>query len=163
MTPLPPTPLSNATRGQPRPRTSVSLTIWLSIWVLAIIALCTVVIPKFEKIFQDFHTSLPMTTVLMLWVSHLLCTYLGWVLIIDSVPFPIRLYVWMLLLPIPILVPFAFSAVFNANAPSQQRKIFWANRIAVLLILLTTISVIVGLFAPMISLIGAVSGSSGAK
>jgi hypothetical protein len=125
----------------PRPVFDGSTAVVLWPWAFVLTLLFGVVTPRFEVIFRDFGTQLPTVTVVLLRFSRFFLNNYGWVV------------VWA----IAVGAPFAVAPL---RRPVRGRRRSFALAITVLLCGATVAFGIIGLYAPMISLIQSVSGGA---
>jgi hypothetical protein len=122
-----------------KPITSISLTIALGVIVVPLLATLVFVVPRFEQIFEDFHSGLPLMTLVLLYVSRC-CA---------------NVYVFVSLLFVPVVVPILTTQLFwRPLPPRRSRKQF---AIVLLVILCEYVLITLALFPPMIGLIQTVN------
>jgi hypothetical protein len=115
----------------------------------AVVTATAITAGRFEPVFRDFHTDLPVSTVILLSLSRIFLHDFGWLII------PLALFV----------VPLLWAAAFPPPEDPTQRRIRhrWLRLAATVFIMLWVLFTVIALFAPMISLIQSVSGPGGKK
>ncbi len=114
---------------------------WFALFAL-VIGISLFVIPKFEAIFMDFSTELPMLTRVELGVARWIRNDGGWAM------------AWM----VPVAMG-AFSAAIAYRRGRRRGLAAWLPSYGFYLVILGILAVtIIGLFLPMVSLVSAVSG-----
>jgi hypothetical protein len=150
---LPATPIEYA---RPMPREwhapIFSPRIALHVWAMGFAVFVVLIfgIPKFEQVFKDFKTELPLVTKITLLIDRWFCNDYG----------------WLMMLPLAIAAPLGVSALIGIGNPTPdefRRREIWASRGVRLLMLLLVLWLGVSLFAPMAALINSISGSAPKK
>ena len=129
-------------RRREMPFTVLHMTIWLTIVSVVYIFLGVRVLPRFQMIFDDFRTDLPLITRIVLGFSRWCTTDYGWVA--------------LLLLPaLPATVGRLNGGHWAQNGVSRRTRILFG--LFMLMAVLAFCFMIVGLFSPMIPLVNVVS------
>lgn len=99
------------------------------------------IVPRFEQIFADFKIPMPWPTMLLLAVSRWFVRDMGWVA----------------LAPLPFLLAYLMS--LPGGTPQERRTFRRRERLlAFLIVAVFLVYVVLSLFVPLITLIGAMSG-----
>jgi len=141
-----PGPLNYSPITERRPMFSASA-LMVMLWIAAGLWVSAVVAQRFEATFRNFKTTLPLLTVMLLSFSHLFLNDFGWVLILLAV----------------VVVPFLWANLFPAPDDPFARRMRrrWLRLAVGLLLVMWLLFVVMGLFAPMISLVQSVSTPPG--
>ena len=143
-----PSPLLPINYGHAKPsRPRIPPMVPLAAWVLMVLFLSIFAVPKFEIIFRDFKAQLPPLTQAMIVLSHIIGKYFGWVL----------------LLPVPFVLPKLATKFFDSGDPTEKRAPGFFGKpmdwIIVLIFVFTLLFILAGIFLGMMTL-GASGGIS---
>jgi len=129
--------------GKPRRPAYWRYCFWAAIYTVFFAAALLFGIPKFKEIFRDFGTTLPVLTTYIIAFSDF-AIHGGWIIILP-IPF---------LLPLPLLI--AHSMIADLNQAKLFRRIY--SLILFMLLLLWMVFLIQSIALPLLKLMGSLTG-----